>query len=238
MGWRRRLIGLGTTSTIISIVMLLLAGPGHRFGIIPVKIALLGSALAIIIALLALLLLLIALFLPRRETPVAQHLVVLVIAGAIAAQMFSWLRHADPQIHDITTDTSNPPEFILLASARADAPNPIDYPGEDVASQQRQAYPDLQPVYVQATPAAVLDAAAQIAETFGWAVSRDASLPQIEATDTTGWYGFKDDIIVRAVADDQGTRIDVRSKSRVGKSDLGTNAKRIRGFLVQLEAAL
>jgi uncharacterized protein (DUF1499 family) len=69
----------------------------------------------------------------------------------------------------------------------------------------------------------------------GWQiVDANASEGRIEATDTTFWFGFKDDIVIRVAATSGGSRIDVRSVSRVGRSDVGTNAKRIRCYLKRL----
>ena len=58
---------------------------------------------------------------------------------------------------------------------------------------------------------------------------------RIEATDTTFWFGFKDDVVIRISKSDKGSQLDIRSVSRVGKSDVGTNAKRIRKFLKEME---
>ncbi|HEU0306092.1 MAG TPA: DUF1499 domain-containing protein, partial [Lysobacter sp.] len=77
--------------------------------------------------------------------------------------------------------------------------------------------------------------AQQVARDMGWElVAADATAGRIEATDTTLWFGFKDDIVVRVEAEGSGSRIDVRSLSRVGKSDVGTNAKRIHAYLQAL----
>ena len=65
-------------------------------------------------------------------------------------------------------------------------------------------------------------------------VAAEAADGRIEATDTTFWFGFKDDVVVRVQPADNGSRIDVRSESRVGKSDVGTNARRIRAYLAKL----
>jgi uncharacterized protein (DUF1499 family) len=65
-------------------------------------------------------------------------------------------------------------------------------------------------------------------------VAADAAAGRIEATATTPWFGFRDDIVVRIVPADGGSRVDVRSVSRVGKGDLGVNARRIREFLGRL----
>jgi uncharacterized protein (DUF1499 family) len=140
-----------------------------------------------------------------------------------------------PPIHDITTDTENPPEFVAVVPLRRNAPNPTDYGGAGLAAQQRAAYADLKPVFLKVSPEQAFVNALAVARDMGWEiVDAQASEGRIEATDTTFWFGFKDDVVVRIKAADQGSRIDVRSVSRVGKSDVGTNAKRIRAYLERL----
>jgi len=65
-------------------------------------------------------------------------------------------------------------------------------------------------------------------------VASDAAAGRIEATATTRWFGFKDDVIVRIRPEAAGSRVDVRSVSRVGRGDLGANAARVREFLAKL----
>jgi len=84
-------------------------------------------------------------------------------------------------------------------------------------------------------PAQAFDRALQTAREMGWTVvDSNSGEGRIEATDTTFWFGFKDDIVIRITPADQGSRIDLRSVSRVGRSDVGTNAKRIRKYLKKL----
>ena len=147
-----------------------------------------------------------------------------------------------PFIHDITTDTVNPPAFIAVVAARqAEGANPHDYAGETVARQQECGYPDLTSLLADADPATAYDRALEVAEDMEWEiVAADRALGRIEATDTSTWYGFKDDIVIRVLAADggPGSRVDVRSLSRVGRSDVGINAARIRTYLDALEESL
>lgn len=137
-----------------------------------------------------------------------------------------------PPIHDITTDTDNPPRFVAVLPLRKDAPNSPDYGGPDLAAQQRAAYPDLQPVIVPVPRHQAFAQGLKAAEAMGWEiVAANAEEGRIEATDTTLWFGFKDDVVVRIQARDDESLLDVRSVSRVGKSDVGTNAQRIRAYL-------
>lgn len=126
-----------------------------------------------------------------------------------------------------------------MAPLRADAPNPVDYEGEEVARQQREAYPDIVTLQTDAYPAIVFEHALQVVERQGWElVDANADDGRIEATDTTFWFGFKDDVVIRIQSSETGSLVDVRSKSRVGLSDVGTNAHRIRQFLDALDEVL
>jgi uncharacterized protein (DUF1499 family) len=139
-----------------------------------------------------------------------------------------------PSIHDITTDTVDPPAFAAVVPLRAKAPNPLVY-SQEVARQQREGYPDLGPLTLDAPPRQVFPRTLQAARDAGWEiVAADEAVGRIEATDTTFWFGFKDDVVVRLTPEGNGTRVDVRSVSRVGRSDVGTNARRIRRYLASL----
>jgi len=153
-----------------------------------------------------------------------------------------------PPIHDITTDTENPPQFTAsLIDRRGPDANPVDYAsktdprsGRPLPEVQAEAYPDIGPVLVLSEPALAYQAALGAAREMGWTVSTasEASL-MFEATATTFWFGFKDDIVVRVTAlDEGGSRVDARSVSRVGASDLGANAARLREFEARLRASL
>ena len=141
-----------------------------------------------------------------------------------------------PAIHDITTDTDDPPLFVAILPRRAGALNPPEYLGGEVAAKQREAYPDLQPLVVDEPIAEVFADALEEVKDKGWElVAADREAGRIEATATTFWFGFKDDVVLRFRAEGPSrTRVDMRSKSRVGKSDVGTNARRIREFLGEL----
>lgn len=142
-----------------------------------------------------------------------------------------------PPIHDLTTDLTDPPLFDAILPLRADAPNPPGYAGTDTAEQQRAAYPELRTLTIGQPVAVVFAAAERIARETGWEiVAADAAAGRIEATDTTTWFRFKDDVVIRLRPNGTATDVDVRSKSRVGRSDMGTNARRIRTFLTRLSA--
>lgn len=143
-----------------------------------------------------------------------------------------------PPIHDITTDTEDPPAFVAVLPLRKDSPNSAQYGGAELAAQQKKGYPDLKPVTLTVPPQEAFSRALDIARRSGWEiVASEAAQNRIEATATTDWFGFKDDIVIRIKPAAGGSRVDMRSVSRVGRSDLGTNARRIRDFLQKLTAA-
>jgi len=161
-----------------------------------------------------------------------------LVAGAFGAGvLIKWMsaaKHAVP-IHDITTDTDNPPQFVAVLPLRAGAPNSPTYGGAEVAALQRQGYPDLGPLMLPSDPAHVFHSARGVADHMGWRLlAEDSSAGRIEATATSRWFGFKDDVVIRLTPSGNGTRVDVRSESRLGGSDVGANAARIRHFLRKL----
>ncbi len=141
-----------------------------------------------------------------------------------------------PAIHDITTDPDDPPALVVAARAPENSDADLAYP-VDTAAQQRQAYPDIRPIVSTLPPAEAYAAAQQAAATLGWeVVNADPAARSLEATATSTVFRFVDDVAVRIQPADGGSRIDVRSRSRVGRSDLGANAARIRSFAAELGA--
>jgi len=153
---------------------------------------------------------------------------------------------ANPFIHDITTDFEDPPAIVAGASDPRD--NPAAYVGAEkvfnsemtVAEAQRAAFPDITSRRVNAG----LDETAEIVRV----ILPDMNMEMLnetldddgyhfEATYTSTWFGFVDDFVVRLTPAGSMTRVDVRSKSRVGLSDLGANAERVRAFYAKLDAA-
>lgn len=155
----------------------------------------------------------------------------------VAPPLYHWrLVDRVPRIHDISTDTDNPPRYVAVLALRKGADNPVDYIAE-VAAQQKKAYPDIAAAMLDLPPAQAFAHAERAARALGWDIV--AAAPgelRIEATDTTLLFGFKDDIVIRIASAGNGSRVDVRSLSRVGKSDFGVNANRVRKYLKQLAA--
>jgi uncharacterized protein (DUF1499 family) len=146
------------------------------------------------------------------------------------------MRQAVPPIHDITTDPDNPPAFTAVVAVRtADGSNPVAYEGAKIAEQQRQAYPDIAPLTLSLTRDAAFNRALDAAQRMGWTiVAADDAAGRIEASDRSRWFGFTDDIVIRITASGLGSRVDVRSSSRLGRSDFGVNAARVRAYLARL----
>ena len=232
---------LGLTLSIIGLLALGASGPGYRSGswgyktgISLVKYAGFISAAAVVVCLVGLALWQWKVF-PEGLRPA---LIGLVIGGCVLGLTLKWKTNlaSVPYIHDITTDTENPPLFVAVLPLRVGAENPAEYGGPELAQQQKDGYPDLKPGSVNSPPDAVFPRALQAAKDMGWKiVDADPNSLRIEATDTTWWFGFKDDVVVRLTPSTTGSRIDVRSVSRVGKSDVGTNARRINAYLARVK---
>jgi len=153
-----------------------------------------------------------------------------------------------PFIHDVSTDVRNPPRFVEVLAARqaygterGEEMNDLAYTPA-VALQQQAGYPDIETLVISATPAEVYEKAEALAEAKEWEfVARDPQTGRIEATATSRFYQFKDDIAIRITSAGSGTsastRVDMRSASRVGRSDVGVNAARIKDFLDALKTA-
>lgn len=162
--------------------------------------------------------------------------------GILYAQSVRQLAGEVPPIHDISTDTENPPQFSqsLVDRRTLDgASNSVDYAaktnpadGRALPEVQAEAYPQIEPRRFDRDPATVYAAALQTARDMGWKIATASETAlMFEATDQTFWFGFKDDVVVRVTETGGGSQIDVRSVSRVGMSDLGANAARIEAFL-------
>jgi len=223
---------------IVAAVMLGLSGTGVRLGWWDYRIGFGVVRWSAYLAIAAALVALIALAIPKlRRGRVAALVGGLLVGLAVMAMPLSFIVAARsvPPIHDITTDTDNPPRFDAIAPLRANAPNGVDYGGKEVADAQHQGFPEIKPLDVPLPPPAAYAKALAAAREMGWEiVAADASAGRIEATATTRFFAFKDDIVVRITPNGTGSRIDVRSASRVGKSDIGTNAKRVREYLGSL----
>lgn len=154
----------------------------------------------------------------------------LLVLGLLVGQYFA--ANSVPPIHDISTDVADPPAFVAVVALRGEGSNPLEYDADRIAALQTQAYPWVQPLESTLAPDDALIRSQDVLEAMGLdIVAVDASAGCVEATDTTFWFGFKDDVVVRVRPSATGSLVDVRSVSRVGVSDLGVNARRIGDFL-------
>lgn len=225
-----------TTITVIvavlAVAMLAVSGPGTRLGWWHFRVGLLLFAGSAVVALVAVIL---AGFTWKQNRFVAagSGLVALGVVVFVGASLAG--ARGKPMIHDISTDLDDPPRFDAVMPLRGATSNPANNIDPNVAEQQRRAYPDVAPAVIDAPPAVAFQRVRSAAESLGWEiVAADESAGRIEATDTTRWFGFKDDVVVRIRPANGGSRIDVRSTSRVGRSDVGVNAARIRELLARV----
>jgi uncharacterized protein (DUF1499 family) len=162
-------------------------------------------------------------------------LVLGVIAAGMPLKSINTARNSP--IHDVSTDRDNPPQFVAVLPLRAaaKAANSTSYDAK-TAELQKETYPDIGPLHLDVPPAQAFDRAQAAAKEMKWEmVAADPAQGRIEATATTFWFGFKDDVVIRIAAEGAGSRLDVRSLSRIGQSDVGANAKRVREYLAKIK---
>lgn len=139
-----------------------------------------------------------------------------------------------PAINDITTDTQDPPAFAAAPTHPANAGRSWDLdPG--FVPQIHEAYPDLKPMRLPDDPPDSIALVERAARELGWEIVEvDAAGGRLEAYDVTSIFGFVDDVVVRVRPAEGGSVVDVRSRSRDGKGDVGANAARIRAFRAEI----
>ena len=165
-----------------------------------------------------------------------QLLVALGLGGVLVyvPVQYALRRTTLPAIHDIATDPDNPPKFNAVLAARAQAQaSRVEDRQPQVAHLQKAAYPDLLPLYSTLSPEKAFREALAVAKSMpGWSIiDADSTEGRIEASEQSRWFRFVDDIVIRIVGDEGGSRIDMRSTSRQGTSDYGVNAARIRSYM-------
>jgi uncharacterized protein (DUF1499 family) len=195
-------------------------------GLLLYALACLGAALLLAI-------LLILLLLPKYAAWRGAILgrAALALPGTVLLVSLLAGRGDHPPIHDITTDTADPPLFTAAESVRGPQANPLAIDPQ-VIEQQQAAYPDLDTLVTTLPVDEAYDRALAVARGLGWEIyHEDRRAGVIEAVDTTPIMGFSDDIVIRVRSHAGDTSVDLRSVSRVGISDLGANARRIRAFL-------
>ncbi len=225
--------------TLIATALFILSGYGYQWGIwgLGTGFTLLRYGVYAAIGLLAIQTVFLFLIKEAGIKIKSMILVGFLLSMSVTATGLYWQYKAQsvPPIHDITTDLDNPPEFVAMVRLRQNAPNPPDYAGEESATAQREAYPHIQPLMLNTPKEEVIDEIVNLLAGRGWkmvAINRQEG--RVEATEKLAWFGFKDDVVLRITETDDGSRVDMRSKSRIGRSDIGVNAERIDSFLNDL----
>ena len=233
---------LALTIGTVSAAGALLAGPAYRMQWVSLAAGFLTLRWATYFAIAAAITSTLALFLltllraPKGRVTAGMALVISVLVAAPPVYLYNQAQRV-PKIHDISTDIDDPPLFVDVLPLRRGARNPVDYKPE-TGALQKSGYPDIVPLRLELPPAQAFARAEGTARAMGWQiVTVNLDALRIEATDTTLLFGFKDDIVIRVRPQAQGSLVDVRSLSRIGGSDIGTNARRVRVFLKKLAAA-
>jgi len=252
--WGRRLSWVALALSIGGLAAALIAAAGSGAGAWPFGIGFAILRYAFYAAIAGGLLAIVAFVVARRGgvRTGRLNLLAFVIAATFGAYLMSHIATARsvPAIHDATTDLVDVPQFRVL-SVRADNLENIPDDGRpDLAALDpesrwsaihREAYGDIRSLRLAVSPAEAVRRAEALIRARGWQVARvDRQAGTIEATATTLFFRFKDDVVVRVRADPDrpdGSIVDMRSISRVGGSDVGVNAARIRAFLADLQAA-
>ena len=229
--WLKRL-------AIVSVLVFPLAVIAARTGLINLKIAMLSVAIGLLIALLVFLVSMFMSLKYKNSNPLsaktARNAMLLCLIPIIGIGSVMVSGRDVPQIHNISTDVSDPPQFYKIKEIRTDQDNPLEYDSAILAEVQQAAYPNVKTLLVNTNRNEALDRAARAAEKLGWdIVNNNSELAIIEASSTSRLWGFVDDIVIRVRGNqaDNQTAIDLRSVSRVGRSDMGANAKRIEAFI-------
>lgn len=226
---------IGSRLAIPTLLLLPLAIASHRIGWLSFQIVIALLALGLLLSLALLIGGSIAYIKHRdkafrdnvRTSLILASIIPLLLLGTLLR--FS-LEGAKPIIHDITTDTVDVPQFKIAATLRGENSNSLAIQRHAIA-EQIAAYPHIQTLHSEMTASAALEKATTVAEQLGWTIyHQDPAGGTIEAYDKTPLWGFIDDIVIRVRSNERGSRIDLRSVSRVGQGDLGANAARIARF--------
>jgi len=238
-GWWAKAILIGS---LIGALLLPLGALGSRFGIWSFQVGFLGLAGGTILATLGLALGLVGLVvaskrkLPENKPPIYLGIAISVLVLGVMGFQFN-AAYSVPPIHNISTDVDDPPQFDKVVALRGEGSNPLEYDSASIAPLQQEHYPWVKPFVTDDNMADAYARALAAVESVGLeVVNADPTGGLIEATATSFWFGFKDDVVVRVRPTASGSVVDVRSVSRVGLSDLGANARRIGRILDALRA--
>ena len=232
---------------MLILALLPTAALGYRFNLLNLQMSFGLLSVVIFGGVLVLILSAVSVFMSRRKDlknelrlSVVALIIVVLPLGVMGYQILK--ARGVPPIHDISTDTDNPPVFARVISLRGEGSNTLDYgtedlPAERLAAMQRDAYPHIKTVQSDMVPDLVFDRMIEIVSMNNHElINEDRQNGLIEAVSTSFWFGFKDDLVIRIQASQNGTSMDIRSVSRVGQSDLGANAARIGKLIEDFES--
>ena len=232
-----------TLAGLVAILLLLATGVGYQKGALDLAQAFnllrIGALLGIAGAGFSL-------FFILWQRPEGLNLAIITVSAMLGIVAFYMpyrqllLSQRLPAIHDITTNIGNPPAFVAIARVRTSAQNPVTYDGPETAALQRKFYPDIRTVTFPHGFDEVFATSMQLMDELGWRIAEaNAVEGRIEATVTSRWFALKDDVVIRLTRNgDNTTAVDLRSKSRVGITDVGANARHIRTFINALDEKL
>ena len=236
--WSRRLALFSIVAALLAIIIV-------RSGIIEVVPGLVTFGGALAVAAVGILLALMSFVTIWRQglRGLGYAVLAILIGGALLAYptYLGYKAYKLPAIADITTDVLDPPAFDAIRRLRSRTTNPVQYAGLYAAEQQREAYPEIAPLDLRVSPKIAYDHALALVNKRRWLVidSREPRPNQregrIEAVARTPVMGFRDDVVIRIRGNDEESHVDMRSSSRYGFHDLGSNASRIATFLENLE---
>jgi uncharacterized protein (DUF1499 family) len=166
----------------------------------------------------------------KKKALISLVIGIAILGPLINSQLGEQIRY--PGIHDYTTDMINPPQFITLTDEREGARNTLVYGGPEIAAQQLAAFPDIKPIMSTLSPDDAYAKALAVGEAMGWEIiGADPAAHRFEGTARTPFFKFVDDTVVVVSNAAGGSRIDVRSVSRIGRGDIGVNGLRVREFI-------
>lgn len=231
-------------SSLATAFIFLMSGYGYQWNLWELGVAFLFLRYSAYVAIALAVTSLVSLWFLRKSKSqaIVYAIISLILTGIAGGSAFYWQQRAQsvPPIHDISTDLDNPPSFDAMLRLRQDAPNPPEYAGEETRQAQIEAYPNIEPLVLNTELQVAMDTAVELILQRDWdlvAVNRNEG--RIEATEKLAWFGFKDDVVLKFTSEGENeTRVDMRSKSRIGRSDVGVNAKRINRFLTDLEQSI
>ena len=238
--WARRIAVFFLQLLILTVILHRFAGLGTPAAINLVGVSVIGMALAVIIALISLIRIWFG-----GQTGAANDFAAIAVGLVGLALPVYFLSKAVllPPLTDIQTSPGAPLQFTALIQQRPADANPVTSPAPEKAELQAKAYPDIGPMFLERSAPVVYALVSEAIDRLGWTVvvnetPGESGVGRIEATDSTMIMGFTDDVVVQVKGNDANTLVDIRSASRYGMHDFGTNAERIRDFYSEVNTAL